>query len=107
MTDTTASAKRRRAQALRAILLTGTRDLLLSDNVRMHRALRRAGVDAELHVWEAANVIVFKRSMASGYAGVQNPLFFRENTEMLFGDAKAKVDEIVAALKAASPALSR
>src|SRR4051794_5270870 len=36
------------------ILLTGTRDLLLSDNVRMHRALRRAGVDAELHVWEAA-----------------------------------------------------
>ena len=36
------------------ILLTGTRDLLLSDNVRMHRRLRAAGVDAELHVWEAA-----------------------------------------------------
>jgi NAD(P) transhydrogenase subunit beta len=53
-----------------------------------------------LRVWEAANVIVFKRSMASGYAGVQNPLFFRENTQMLFGDAKAKVDEIVAALAA-------
>jgi NAD(P) transhydrogenase subunit beta len=52
-----------------------------------------------LHVWEAGRVIVFKRSMASGYAGVQNPLFFRENTEMLFGDAKAKVDEIVGALK--------
>ncbi|HEY4280328.1 MAG TPA: Re/Si-specific NAD(P)(+) transhydrogenase subunit beta [Conexibacter sp.] len=53
-----------------------------------------------LRVWEAGNVIVFKRSMASGYAGVQNPLFFRENTQMLFGDAKVKVDEIVAALAA-------
>jgi len=53
-----------------------------------------------LRVWEAGNVIVFKRSMASGYAGVQNPLFFRDNTQMLFGDAKAKVDEIVAALAA-------
>jgi NAD(P) transhydrogenase subunit beta len=51
-----------------------------------------------LHVWEAANVIVFKRSMASGYAGVQNPLFFRENTQMLFGDAKDRVDAINAAL---------
>ena len=51
-----------------------------------------------LHVWEAANVIVFKRSMAAGYAGVQNPLFFRENTAMLFGDAKTQVDAILAAL---------
>jgi H+-translocating NAD(P) transhydrogenase subunit beta len=51
-----------------------------------------------LKVWEAKNVIVFKRSMASGYAGVQNPLFFRENTQMLFGDAKDKVGEILAAL---------
>ena len=48
-----------------------------------------------LHVWEARNVIIFKRSMASGYAGVQNPLFFRENSAMLFGDAKASVAEIV------------
>jgi NAD(P) transhydrogenase subunit beta len=51
-----------------------------------------------LHVWEAENVIVFKRSMAAGYAGVQNPLFFRENTQMLFGDAKQRVEDIVHAL---------
>ncbi|MFI5624398.1 Re/Si-specific NAD(P)(+) transhydrogenase subunit beta [Nocardioides sp. NPDC051685] len=51
-----------------------------------------------LRVWEAKNVVVFKRSMAAGYAGVQNPLFFRENSQMLFGDAKTRVDEIVGAL---------
>jgi NAD(P) transhydrogenase subunit beta len=51
-----------------------------------------------LTVWNAANVIVFKRSMAAGYAGVQNPLFFRENAQMLFGDAKDRVDAINAAL---------
>jgi len=52
-----------------------------------------------LTVWNAENVIVFKRSMASGYAGVQNPLFFRDNTQMLFGDAKDRVDAINAALE--------
>ncbi|MEA2172117.1 MAG: H+-translocating transhydrogenase subunit beta [Solirubrobacteraceae bacterium] len=51
-----------------------------------------------LTVWEAEQVIVFKRSMASGYAGVQNPLFFRENTAMLFGDAKDRVGDILNAL---------
>jgi NAD(P) transhydrogenase subunit beta len=51
-----------------------------------------------LHVWEAQNVIVFKRSMAVGYAGVQNPLFFRDNSKMLFGDAKERVEDIVRAL---------
>ena len=51
-----------------------------------------------LHAWEAQNVIVFKRSMNAGYAGVQNPLFFNENTQMLFGDAKERVDDILRAL---------
>ncbi|MGX2949524.1 Re/Si-specific NAD(P)(+) transhydrogenase subunit beta [Ursidibacter sp. B-7004-1] len=51
-----------------------------------------------LEVWKAQNVIVFKRSMAVGYAGVQNPLFFKENTQMLFGDAKERVDDILKAL---------
>ena len=51
-----------------------------------------------LEVWKAANVVVFKRSMNTGYAGVQNPLFFKENTQMLFGDAKERVDDILKAL---------
>ena len=51
-----------------------------------------------LTVWEADNVVVFKRSMASGYAGVQNPLFFRQNSAMLFGDAKDRVEDILRAL---------
>jgi NAD(P) transhydrogenase subunit beta len=51
-----------------------------------------------LRVWEAKNVVVFKRSMAVGYAGVQNPLFFKENTAMIFGDAKQRVEDILAAL---------
>ncbi|HIF9207965.1 TPA: Re/Si-specific NAD(P)(+) transhydrogenase subunit beta [Photobacterium damselae] len=48
-----------------------------------------------LEVWNARNVIVFKRSMNTGYAGVQNPLFFKENTQMLFGDAKTSCSDIL------------
>ena len=51
-----------------------------------------------LEVWNAKQVIVSKRSMGKGYAGVENPLFFRENTRMLFGDAKESVNEILSGL---------
>jgi len=50
------------------------------------------------HVWEAKDCIVFKRSMSAGYAGVQNPLFFKDNTQMCFGDAKTTMQAIVSAL---------
>jgi NAD(P) transhydrogenase subunit beta len=65
-----------------------------------------------LKVWEAKNVVVFKRSMSTGYAGVQNPLFFRENSRMLFGDARDRVEDILVALpepdrRAHGPALLR
>jgi NAD(P) transhydrogenase subunit beta len=53
-----------------------------------------------LEVWKAKTSIVMKRSMASGYAGIDNPLFYKENNRMLFGDAKKMLDEVLVALKA-------
>jgi NAD(P) transhydrogenase subunit beta len=53
-----------------------------------------------LEVWKAKTSIVMKRSMASGYAGVDNPLFYKDNNRMLFGDAKKMLDEVLVALKA-------
>ncbi len=47
-----------------------------------------------IEVWNAKKVIVMKRSMAAGYAGIENPLFYKENTDMLYGDAKASVEEL-------------
>ena len=52
-----------------------------------------------LEVWEAHDTIVMKRSLATGYAGVDNPLFYKENTKMLFGDAKANVDALLVELR--------
>ncbi|MDP2693772.1 MAG: NAD(P)(+) transhydrogenase (Re/Si-specific) subunit beta, partial [Gallionella sp.] len=52
-----------------------------------------------LEVWKAKTSIVMKRSMASGYAGVDNPLFYKENNRMLFGDAKKMLDEVLTVLK--------
>ena len=52
-----------------------------------------------LEVWKANQVVVLKRGMASGYAGVENPLFFKENTRMLFGDAKESVDKLLGTLR--------
>ncbi len=55
-----------------------------------------------LEVWHAQQTIVMKRGMASGYAGVDNPLFYKENNRMLFGDAKKMLDEVLVALKTAA-----
>lgn len=52
-----------------------------------------------LEVWKAKTSIVMKRSMASGYAGVDNPLFYKDNNRMLFGDAKKMLDEVLVSLK--------
>ena len=53
-----------------------------------------------LHVWESKQVIVMKRSLAAGYAGVDNPVFLKDNTDMLLGDAKDTVEKLAAGVKA-------
>ena len=52
-----------------------------------------------LECWKASNVIILKRSMGTGYSGVDNPLFYNENSDMLFGDAKASVDGVLQRLR--------
>ncbi len=59
-----------------------------------------------MEVWEAGTVVVLKRGMSSGYAGVENPLFFNDNTLMLFGDAKTNVNGILAQLSTAETAVA-
>src|SRR6478672_7535731 len=59
-----------------------------------------------LQVWKAKHVVVFKRSMATGYAGVQNPLFYKDNTRMLFGDAREQVEKVAHAVTALVPELT-
>jgi NAD(P) transhydrogenase subunit beta len=55
-----------------------------------------------LEVWKASRVVMLKRGMSAGYAGVDNPLAYRENTRMLFGDAKASVNNLLTALRASA-----
>ena len=52
-----------------------------------------------LECWKSTKTVVMKRSMGTGYAGVQNPLFFKDNTEMLFGDAKKNVDAMLSEIR--------
>ena len=76
------------------VMVIGANDIVNPDAIEKPNS-PIAGMPV-LEVWKAKKCIVLKRSMATGYAGVQNPLFFKENSAMLFGDAKETVQKLVA-----------
>jgi len=79
-----------------AVLVIGANDIVNPD-AQDNPNSPIAGMPV-LEVWKARTAVIMKRSMATGYAGVQNPLFFKENSRMLFGDAKTSVEAIMAAI---------
>ncbi len=78
------------------VMVIGANDIVNPDAIEKPNS-PIAGMPV-LEVWKAKKCIVLKRSMATGYAGVQNPLFFKENSAMLFGDAKESVQKLVASI---------